>query len=220
MVSDNKLSRSLSALKWSLNDDTYRGVVVSWRHWTPDFPSIPLGGGDPHHPRCRRSGWRRRSRSGRPLETSRCRSRCRDLHTENERVMQWSNQCRRRRSDLLTEGRTVQALLSFMEEWRVVIQSDVRLTVTEAVVTERKSETSLRRQPMQHINPCCCCFLTGGQMERNSAGSCRSAWCRWEKHWSLRREDGTTYRPYSLCCICSPEDTFQRLEGRLVFEES
>lgn len=60
----------------------YPVVVVSFPHETPGFPSIPQGGVDPLHPRCLRSVWRRRSRSGRPLETGRCPSRCHSLHTD------------------------------------------------------------------------------------------------------------------------------------------
>lgn len=74
---------------------SYHVVVVSWPHWTPGFPSIPLGGGVPPRPRCQRSVWRRRSRSGHPLETSRCPSRCHDLHTDREHeLMQLNRWCR------------------------------------------------------------------------------------------------------------------------------
>lgn len=69
---------------WQGSKLQYR--VVSWSHWTPSFPSIRLGVGDPPHPRCQMSVWRRRNRSGRPLETSHCLSRCHYLNRQEKKV--------------------------------------------------------------------------------------------------------------------------------------
>lgn len=98
-----------------------------------------------------------------------------------------------------------------MEEGRMVVQSDVRLTVTQPVVPERTQEIGL--QPLLSRSKSFSKWIfifhsrltTWEQTARSSAGSCRSASCRSGTHWSLRREGGTIGRPCSLCCICSPE---------------
>lgn len=91
------------------------------------FPSIPQVGEHPRHLHCQRSVWTRRSRSGRPLWTSRCQSRCRDLHRETTGR---SVHERPERMKLTEERNTIQMFFIFVEQRHLVLQSDVSLAVT------------------------------------------------------------------------------------------
>lgn len=188
-------------------------VGVSWRHWMPDFPSIPLAGGGPPHPRCQRSEWKRRSRSGRPPETGRCPSRCRDLNIDglasvkNESSDSISAKVGKWRTDLrkMSTLPSKCSLVSWKSDVWSLRAMCAWLLLNPSSLRRWKQFSSLTQSVTQHTDSSFLLsgFLTGGQMARSSAGSSHSAWCRSATRWIRRRGGGTTSRPCSSCCIYS-----------------